>query len=78
MCGIGASGQNAPWDVSVFFFASIAIGAIFFAADAAISSSKGFPWVGGPLGSMLTLIVCPGLSLAAAGGIVRAYYLSRN
>ena len=48
-----------------------------FAVDAMISDSKSFPWVGSPFGSMLTLAICPGLTLVAAGGIARAYYISK-
>jgi len=59
------------------FAASIVIGGMSFAVDAMISDSNGFPWVGSPFGSMLTLALCPGLTLVAVGGIARAYYLRK-
>ena len=67
-----------PVECIALFFGSIAMGAMCLGADYLLSSGEGFPWVGSPFGSMLTLAICPGLSLIAAGGIARAYYLAKT
>ena len=68
------------WKASAIW--SIAIGGIFYGCDLFLCRMEGrsgwFPLVGGPMGTIATLLVCPVFTMISVGGLVRALYASRS
>jgi hypothetical protein len=68
------------------FFGSILLGCMSFGVDVLIGSSeypgispiKAGTKVGSPFGFILTIFLCPGITMVAAGSIPRAFLVSRE
>jgi len=61
---------------------SIILGILFYAADLVLGHTfrqpNSPPILGGPLGIVLTVLVCPGLTIVCVAGLARALYINRT
>jgi hypothetical protein len=83
--------QSEKWPVEpeewiALAVVSVFVGGLFFGADVLIGSSHGdyrsltdaAAHSGGPFGIFATLVICPGLTMCAVAGAVRARYAPKD